>query len=147
MKIRKALKTKGDYEVYYELDAKTSYIDLGKKDPPKFLQILCMNYKEYCEMLDENSNAHWILEDEEENPIGYAQIEINGEKMKIKDFFILRKKRRCGYGTGFFSLLEKKAKQEGVSIIEIVILSEGARCFWVKLGFKKDFIKYFIKEI
>ena len=147
MKMREALKNKEDYEVYHELDAKTSYISLEVNEVPKFVKIFQMTYQDYCEMIEDNPSLHWILEDDKGNSIGYSQIRIDKNIMIIEDFFIVKEKRRKGYGTKFFCFLEQRAKEEGVTEVEAVILSKRAKEFWEKQGFRRDFCFTFIKKI
>ena len=145
MKIRKARKSKKDYEVYHQLDAYTSY--LGFMEIPKFVKIFSISYKEYCEMLRLEPKQHWILEDDVNKPIGYAKFYIENDITYIDDFFILKECRRNYYGSNFFAFIEKRVKSKGSKRIEIMVISKEAREFWEKLGFKKEFGKYFYKDL
>lgn len=145
MKIRNAESNRQDYEVYHELDAKTSY--LNEEHIPRFVSMFSLTYEEYCEIVEEEPDWHWILVNDIEQPIGYSQIYINKGVMEIKDFFITKVNRREGNGTQFYYLLEKMAKEEGVTEIRIIVISDLARNFWENVGFEKEFGKRFIKYV
>lgn len=144
MKIRQARERHEDYEVYHELDT-TSYINADKISI--FVKIFSISYKDYCEMLRLEPKQHWILEDDFNNPVGYAKFDIYKDIAYIDDFFILKEYRRNYYGSNFFISIEKRVKSKGSKRIEIMVISKEAIKFWKKLGFKKEFGKYFYKDL
>ena len=132
MRIRKMKSTELDYELYLEFE-KISYNNFGKNIPK--WSFFLTKFDEFVEIVEE-ADRHWILEANNGNPIGYAQITMYPGIIIINDFFIKKEERRNKCGAKFYNYLEEKAIKRNVDEVRLIVVSKEAKMFWESLGFE-----------
>ncbi len=144
--VREIQTTRKDYEAYVECIFRTDYsIELDQisdEDDDYFRVSSIPSFERYCQIINKKMNSDKasqtyivVYENENGEVVAIAELEAEGRKLRIQELVVDRKFQLSGYGKLFFEELEHTAKQNGYKEITLKCHFEGAKMFWLKMGF------------
>jgi len=81
-----------------------------------------------------------LIFESDSQPVGYALFRATDPDLKepdglyLRQFFVLRKHRRCGFGTRAFRLFQNDVLVERRLVLEALASNPDGRAFWQSLG-------------
>ena len=95
-------------------------------------------------------NGDWELVlfiDSADTPLGYAAYRIEKDEycqkrevVHLRQFFIDRRFRGCGYGRAAYALLAEERFEHREVTLDVLTANPGGRRFWAKLGFAEYYV-------
>lgn len=94
-----------------------------------------------------NEGYEYYFLTKDDKAVGYTAIQRKDHKLFISKLYILKEERRKGYGTSTFSILEKMAREEGLSYLWLTVnrYNEDSINTYKKNGF--DIIRSQVTDI
>jgi predicted acetyltransferase len=82
----------------------------------------------------------------ESDLIGYALIRPSERGVYLRQFFVLRKHRRRGYGRQAIELLRRHVAPDQMLELDVLVNNAAAISFWRALGFQEHAVTYRLRS-
>lgn len=89
----------------------------------------------------------FVFEPQADKVIAYCDCMNNEKGLFISEFIVKSPEQLKGYGRRFYAEMEEYAKKQGIKKIILYPEGRGARCFWQKMGFRRDKTDFWVKTI
>lgn len=116
---------------------------------PLFLKIPTMEeFQENVNQLVKKQGVElFVFEPNEGEVVAYSACMGKGKILFISEFIVESPEQLKGYGRSFYGEIEEYAKEQGFEQIFLHPEGQGAKCFWRKMGFRKDKTDFWTKKI
>lgn len=88
-----------------------------------------------------------VFEPREGEVIAYCACMGSARGFFISEFIVKSPEQLKGYGRSFYGEIEEYARNQGYKRIILYPEGQGARYFWLKMGFRRDETDFWVKKI
>lgn len=148
MKFRRLELTKTDFEAYNELFYQTEFSEeIGEKSQKNDKEI-GVTFEIFKDIYENKKHAEevFVYADENNIPVGMAIVNFykKDKICRLDRFTIKQEYQLLGYGKNFYKKLEDYLRNNNIDEITGTCISNGAKVFWEKQGYRLELNEYLL---